>query len=96
MFHWKTSEKKTGLEQARDQALLELNNFTTEEPEYEKIIKHVKILSKLIAAEKHERLSPNTVAIIIGNAFIGLAVISYESRNVMTTKVLSFMQKIIK
>jgi len=93
MFHPFAKSEKTGLEEARDQALLELKNFTTDDALYEQTLKHVKTLSKLIEAEAHEKLNPNTVALIAGNAFVALIVVSYESKNVVGTKVISFLMK---
>lgn len=96
MFKWRKTTEKTGLEKAQDQALVELATFSPEDPQYEKIMKHVKTLSKLIEAEKpdkRERLSPNTIALIVGNAVVGLLVVGYEKENVVTSKVQTFMLK---
>ena len=90
----KKPTEKSGLEKARDEALSELQSFTSDMAEYDKIIVHVETLSKLIDMEKSEKLSPNTVAMILGNAVIALVVVAYESKNVVTTKVLPFLGKI--
>jgi hypothetical protein len=93
MFTWNQSHEKTGLEKARDEALSELSGFTAETEAYMKIVTRVETLSKLIALEKAEKLSPNTIAIVLGNAVIALVVVAYESKNVVTTKALQFMGK---
>ena len=41
-----------------------------------------------------KRVDPNTALTVAGNLLIGLAVIKYEQRNVISTKVMSFMKKI--
>ena len=87
---------KTGLMNARDEALLELQGYAPTEEDYKKIMTHVAELTKLIKLEKDERLSPNTIAIILGNAFTAVAVIAYESKNVWTSKVQNFMVKVTK
>lgn len=94
MFTMKAPATKTGLEEARDTALLELKNFSADDKEYSTMMIHVKTLSELIAAEKAETLNPNTMAIVVGNAVVALLVIGYESKNVVTSKVLSFMLKL--
>lgn len=90
----KTTAEKTGLEEARDTLLIELRNFSGDDSEYAKMMTHVKTLSELIDSEKSEKLSPNTVLIVVGNAVVALLVIGYESKNVVTSKVLSFMLKL--
>ena len=47
-------------------------------------------------AEKpfYMRVDPNTVVTVVGNIFIGLAVIKYEQTGVISSKVMSFMKKI--
>ena len=92
MFKWRTS-KKSGLVQARDEAVFELQGFEAHEKEYKRIVARVKALTHLIDLEKPERLSPNTIAMILGNAGITLVVVAYESRNVMTTKAKDFWLK---
>jgi hypothetical protein len=54
---------------------------------------HVKTLTELIRLEKRERLSPNTMALVAGNAITALLVVGYESKNVVTSKAQSFMLK---
>lgn len=93
MFTPKPPDEKTGLEKARDDALLELNSFHAEQDEYKKIIQHVRTLSELIDLEKSERLSPNTLAVVLGNAFVAVLIVSYEQKNIVRSTVLSFLQK---
>lgn len=40
------------------------------------------------------RVDPNTVLTVVGNIFIGLAVIKYEQTGVISSKVMTFMRKI--
>ena len=97
MFTWKKRPvEKTGLEEARDEVLAELRGQMADTEEYAKLIAHVKTLSELIDKEKSEKLSPNTIAIVLGNAFIALVVVGYESKNVVTTKVIPFLTKPFK
>lgn len=96
MFNWKFPREKTGLVKARDDLFSELNGYTADEPQYSKIMIHVDTLSKLIDSEKSERLSPNTALVVVGNVVIAVIVVAYESRNVITTKVVPFLGKVFK
>lgn len=40
------------------------------------------------------RVDPNTLLTVAGNAFVALAVIKYEQRGVIASKVMTFMKKI--
>jgi hypothetical protein len=93
MFKWKRQSEKSGLVKARDKALFELQGYEATDAQYQKIIVHVKDLTHLIDLEKSERVSPNTIAIVLGNVIITLIVIGYESSNVVTTKVQGFWLK---
>lgn len=41
-----------------------------------------------------KRMSPDTILTVAGNLALGLAVIKYEQRGVITSKVMTFMKKI--
>jgi hypothetical protein len=93
MFKWRPPREKTGLEKARDEALSELQGFTADTAEYKQIMKHVKELTKLIDLEKSERVSPNTLLVVLGNVGIAVLVVAYEHHDIVTTKVLGFLHK---
>lgn len=42
----------------------------------------------------YKRVDPNTALTVAGNLLIGFAVIKYEQRSVVSSKVMSFMRKI--
>lgn len=42
----------------------------------------------------YKRMSPDAVLTVAGNLVLGLAVIKYEQRGVITSKVMTFMKKI--
>lgn len=95
MFNSKTRNQKTPLEEARDAAVARLTELDPMDADYAEIRDSVKELSNLVAAEqaKRERLNPNTVLIASANVAVALVVVGYESRNVITTKALSFLVK---
>lgn len=85
--------KKTELHVVRTQALDKLKDLAPDSDEYKKIMTHVETLSKLIDAETRDKLSPNTVAVVLGNVGIAGMVLWYERENVMNTKLFSFLGK---
>lgn len=97
MFNFnKTPVTKTGLQEARDDLFIELKNFEGNTDEYKAVMVHIDTLSKLIDLEKSETLSPNTVAIVLGNVGIAAMFTWFERSGVVTTKVLPFLTKLVK
>lgn len=81
-----------GLEKAIDNLLAELNGFTAETEEYAKITDQ---LTKLYALkpEKPERVSKDTLAVVIGNILGIVMIVGHERAHVVTSKALSFVLK---
>ena len=86
-------KEKTGLEAARDEALTQLDNLDPTQDDYATTMKHIKTLSKLIAAEQPEKLSANTALVVAGNVLIAFTIVSYEQKNVISSKVKDFLNK---
>jgi hypothetical protein len=78
------------LEEAIASAYGDLRGYDADSDEYKKIVEQIVKLNSL----KNEGLNPNTVATVIGNFAIGLAVLKYERTGVVTSKIWSFMKKI--
>lgn len=93
MINLKRPVKKTELQTVRTFAIAKLENLPPDSDEYKKIIAHVETLSKLIDAEKPEKLSRNTIAVILGNVGIAGMVLWFERDNVMNTKLFPFLGK---
>lgn len=93
MITLKRPVSKTELQVVRTTAIAGLKDLAPDSDEYKKIIAHVETLSKLIDAEKPEKLSPNTIAVILGNVGIAGLVLWFERDNVMNTKLFPFLAK---
>lgn len=93
MINLKLPRTKTELQAVRSLALARLDGYPPDSDEYKKIMTHVETLSKLIDAETREKLSPNTVIMVLGNIGIAGLVLWYERENVMNTKLFSFLGK---
>ena len=93
MFTLKPSAVKTELQVVRTNAIAGLKDLAPDSDEYKKVMAHVETLSKLIDSESREKLSPNTIAIILGNVGIAGMILWHERDNVLSTKLLPFMSK---
>ena len=93
MINLKRPVTKTELQTVRTSVIPGLKDLPPDSDEYKKIITHVETLSKLIDAEKPEKLSRNTVAVILGNVGIAGMVLWFERDNVMNTKLFPFLGK---
>ena len=95
MFNFKPkTEKKTGLSEVRDEAIAQLLNLDPTDPTYPEILAHVETLSKLMALETPEKLSRNTLAMVVGNVGVTAMIVEYERVAVVTSKALNFLQKL--
>ena len=89
----KSSFEKSELQNVRTAAIAGLEGKDPDSEEYKKIMAHVETLSKLISAESREKLSPNTLAIVLGNFSVAGLILWYERDNVMNTKLFPFLHK---
>lgn len=94
MFIKKPKAEKSGLELAIDEVLREMQGFTVDSDEYDKMTAQLDRLYKLKAIDCPERVSKDTTAIIIGHLIGIVMILSYERANVMTSKALMLLPKI--
>lgn len=94
MFTSKTPRAKSGLEKAREDALIILDDLDPTDADYAKAMAHIKTLSELIASEKRELLNPNTVLLALANIGGIALIVGYESKNIVTSKALAFVGKL--
>lgn len=72
-----------------------LNDLSPHDDDYAKKIKAIAQLHKLKQDEKPDRVSPDTMALILGN-LIGIGIIvAHERVHVITTKSVGFLKKLI-
>lgn len=98
MFTQKPPSKKTGLEKAIDDLLLQMTHFSGEDAEYATMVKQ---LSKLYAlkeidhtVETRTRVSRDTLFIVGGNIIGILLIVGHERANVVTSKALQLLMKL--
>jgi hypothetical protein len=88
-------DKRTNLEKEIDSVLEYIESMTPGSDEYSKIVVNLEKLYKAREGLKsgQRRISPDTVAIIVGN-LLGIALIlGYEKADIITTKALGFVLK---
>lgn len=93
MFNFHPSATKTELQVARTTAMLQLEHHIPGTEDYKHVMDQIETLTELINSEKSEKLSPNTLAVILGNLGVAGMVLWYERDNVMTTKLFPFLTK---
>lgn len=93
MLTWKTEKKPSALDKTIDAALADLEELSTNDPHYQQTLDRVKELYKLKENNTPKRVSPDTLAIVVGNLAGIVLILGYERANVVTTKALGFILK---
>lgn len=92
----KKLNRKSELESARDDALYVLNEQEPFSDEYRQALENVVTLSELHAREAREKLSMNTLLNVGGTIAAVIAIVGHEKANVLTSKALLFIPKLLK
>lgn len=86
--------KKTELDIAIDDVLTRMRVVGPDDDEYKKLVKYLGHLNKMRdESRKSGKVSKDTLAIVLGNVGIVVAVLAYENSHVITTKALDFITK---
>ncbi len=92
MLNPEPPEERSGLEKAIDEVFREMARCQSNEDEYAKMVDQ---LSKLYSLrETPQRLSPDTLAIVIGNLVGIILIVGHERLHVVTSKALTFVMKL--
>ncbi len=94
MFTQKTPAEKTGLEKAIDEALTDMNGFTSETDEYSQIVDQLTKLYNLKDIDRPKGPSADTLVLVTGNLVGILMIVGYERANIVTSKALNFLLKL--
>lgn len=90
----KWRKRRSRLDKAIDEVLIDMEGFTSDTPEYAKALKHLKTLQRLRQAEKPAPPRWDTVIITAGNLAGIVVIVKYEQMNVIVSKGLNFLQKL--
>lgn len=73
--------------------LADMKGVQPESPEYDKMLSHLERLEKLKAEDRRRKISPDTMAIVVGNLVGILVIVAYERGHVMTTRARDYILK---
>lgn len=94
MFTKKNQNANPALDEVIDELLLDMKTIVPNTEAYAKSVAHLSALMKLKESNTPERISADTKAIILANLAGILVIVSYEHAHVVTSKALSFVQKL--
>ena len=86
-------QHKEALDKAIHSVLTEMEGFTADQPEFEKMVEQLDKLYKIRASIAPSLVSPEAIVSIIANlSGIGM-ILGFERTHAMTTKALGFVSK---
>ena len=91
-MHIKKPVVKTGLDEAIDEALRELRTYDAYSEEYAQVVDQLTKLHAMQDPKKSDRVSKDTLAIVLGNLAGISAIVGYEQKHVVASKALSFLR----
>lgn len=96
MFNKRPQPAIAALDKAIMEALTQLDLVPAYSEEAFKIMNHIERLEKLKESNTPPRLSPDTLAIVIGN-FLGIAmIVEYERAHVVASKAMQLLTKAVR
>lgn len=93
MFTRKRSDEPE-LQKTINELLADMRNADGASDDFKAMTKRLKELYALKESDSKRRVSPDTLAIVAGNLGCVAMIVLYESKNVMTSKALSFVTKL--
>jgi hypothetical protein len=79
------------LDEPIERVLTDMNTYGPDSEEYPKLVDHLERLTRMKAEESRQRVSPDTMAIVLGNLLGILVIVAYEQKHVMVSKGLGFV-----
>lgn len=93
MFNRKPTPELTALNEVITDALSVLNDHIAGSPEYGQALKHLTKLYALKESTPPSRVTPDTIALVLGNLAGIILIVGHERGAVVTSKALSFVMK---
>jgi len=94
MNTWKSRDEDSALNKALDELFEEMSNYSGDSDEYAKRVDQVSKLYSLKEIDSKKRVSPDTMAIVLGNLLGIVLIVGHERMNVVTSKALNFVMKL--
>ena len=93
MFEKLFNRKQSYIDREIDKLTTLMNTVEPTSNEYATFVKYVERLNQLKTDNRHRRVSPDTMAIVLGNIAGILVIVAYEQKHVMVSKGLQFVIK---
>lgn len=94
MFPAKSSDNDSALEQAIDGLFQELSLRQSDSEEYSTMVDQLTKLYKLKEINAPKPLSPDTLAIVVGNLVGIVLIVGHERMHLITSKALNFVLRL--
>ena len=93
MFGW-FQDKVTPVDEAIAELVVSMKSMNGDEEEYDDCMKQLERLHALKKDSKR-RVSPDTLAMVIGNIIVVIIIVKFERGAVMVTKAKDYVQRIM-
>ena len=93
-MYTRNSDESKGLREAIDELFLEMSYVPCDSEEYAQMMDQLSKLYSLKEFDSKRRLSPDTLAIVLGNLTGIILIVGHERMNVVTSKALNFILKL--
>lgn len=90
----KEPDEESGLKKAIDTVFSEMASVSCDSDDYAKMVKQLSKLYSLKEIDKPARVSPDTIALVIGNIIGILLIVGHERTHVVTSKAMQFVLKL--
>jgi len=94
MFDWNRPNHELRLDEAIENVLAEMAGHDADSDEYAQMTDQLTKLYAIKASTKPDRISKDTIAIVVGNLIGILMIVGYEQGHILTSKAGSFLVKI--
>lgn len=85
-------KKNKQLDEVKQRLLTDLAVYDPTDKEYETILNRLEALDKL--SNKRAKVSPDTIAIVLGNLLGIVVIVAYEQKHVFASRASNFIMKV--
>lgn len=86
-------DEREDLKKEIDETFKEMKYFDKDSDEYQLLLKNLERLLKAQNEKSRSKISPDTIAVVVGNLAGILLILHYEKVNVITSRALGFVIK---
>lgn len=93
MFGHNANGESSKLEQATEEVLDRMLGMDPEDEKYSTHLGHLERLTKMKTEHRHNKVSSDTVLVVLGNLFGILIIVAYEQKHILASKAMGFVGK---